>query len=209
MDLQGNKSRTTIRETVNADTASLADASGADGRKYRKNKAFSIRPLPRTAGVRPSCPAASRNRAKDGPRSTLQVVFLSPLIGLKSRGGFGSVGDGVKSPATCLGGLGRRRRPRGRLLLFPVGIELLEERNQVVGLLLAPTGEHSLDPTSGEIEQIKRRALSRAEQLSNIYLDEADSADDQSSMELAQKLAAQSITRLAGLRDIASASTPP
>ena len=69
--------------------------------------------------------------------------------------------------------------------------------------------EHSVDPTSGEIEQIKRRALRRAEQLSNIYLDEADSADDQSSMELAQKLAAQSITRLAGLRDIASASTPP
>jgi hypothetical protein len=72
-----------------------------------------------------------------------------------------------------------------------------------------PTDEHGVDPTSGEIEQIKRRALRRAEQLSNIYLDEADSADDQSSMELAQKLAAQSITRLAGLRDIASASTPP
>jgi hypothetical protein len=35
---------------------------------------------------------------------------------------------------------------------------------------------------------------------------EADSADDQSSMELAQKLAAQSIMRLAGLRNIASAS---
>jgi len=27
MDLQGNKSRTAIRETVNADTARLADAS--------------------------------------------------------------------------------------------------------------------------------------------------------------------------------------
>jgi hypothetical protein len=72
-----------------------------------------------------------------------------------------------------------------------------------------PTDEHSVDPTSGEIEQIKRRALRRAEQLSNIYLDEADSADDQSSMELAQKRAAQSITLLAGLRDIASAATPP
>jgi len=34
----------------------------------------------------------------------------------------------------------------------------------------------------------------------------AGSADDQSSMELAQKLAAQSIMRLAGLRNIASAS---
>jgi hypothetical protein len=58
----------------------------------------------------------------------------------------------------------------------------------------------------GEIEQIKRRALRRAEQLSNIYLNEADRAVDQSSMELAQKLAAQSIMRLAGLRNIASAS---
>jgi hypothetical protein len=64
-------------------------------------------------------------------------------------------------------------------------------------------------PASGEIEQIKQRALRRAEQLSNIYLDEADSAHDQSSMELAQKLAAQSIIRLAGLRNIASASASP
>jgi len=42
--------------------------------------------------------------------------------------------------------------------------------------------------------------------LSNIYLEDADSADDQSSMEFAQKLAAQSIMRLAGLRNIAAAS---
>jgi hypothetical protein len=70
-----------------------------------------------------------------------------------------------------------------------------------------PSDKRGVDPTPGEIEQIKRRALRRAERLSNIYLDEADSADDQSSMELAQKLAAQSIVRLAGLRDIASA--PP
>ena len=62
------------------------------------------------------------------------------------------------------------------------------------------------DTASEEIEQIKRRALRRAEQLSNIYLDEAESATDQSSMELAQKLAAQSIMRLAALRNIASAS---
>jgi hypothetical protein len=71
---------------------------------------------------------------------------------------------------------------------------------------LTPPDQGSLDPNSGEIEQIKQRALRRAEQLSNIYLDEADSADDQSRMELAQKLAAQSIIRLAGLRNIASAS---
>ena len=63
-----------------------------------------------------------------------------------------------------------------------------------------------VDPASGDIEQIKRRALRRAEQLSNIYLDEADRAADQSSMELAQKLAAQSILRLAGLRQLASGS---
>ena len=67
-------------------------------------------------------------------------------------------------------------------------------------------GEGGADTASEEIEQIKRRALRRAEQLSNIYLDEAESATDQSSMELAQKLAAQSIMRLAALRNIASAS---
>jgi hypothetical protein len=67
-------------------------------------------------------------------------------------------------------------------------------------------GESGIEPASGDIEAIKRRALRRAEQLSNIYLDEADSADDQSSMELAQKLAAGSIMRLAGLRNIAAAS---
>jgi hypothetical protein len=71
---------------------------------------------------------------------------------------------------------------------------------------LTPPDQAGLDPNRGEIEQIKQRALRRAEQLSNIYLDEADSADDQSRMELAQKLAAQSIMRLAGLRNIASAS---
>ena len=65
-----------------------------------------------------------------------------------------------------------------------------------------------VDPATGGIDQIKRRALRRAEQLSNIYLEEADSAIDQSSMELAQKLAAQSITRLAGLRKMASTSAP-
>jgi hypothetical protein len=59
---------------------------------------------------------------------------------------------------------------------------------------------------SGEIEQIKQRALRRAEQLSNMYLNDADSAHDQDSLELAQKLAAQSIVRLAGLRNIASAA---
>jgi hypothetical protein len=70
-----------------------------------------------------------------------------------------------------------------------------------------PPGRNGDDDVEyGEIEHIKRRALRRAEQLSNIYLDEADHAADQSSMELAQKLAAQSIMRLAGLRQFASRS---
>ncbi len=59
-------------------------------------------------------------------------------------------------------------------------------------------------PSSGSLEEVKRRALRRAEQLSSIYLDEADSAVDQSRLELAQELAARSIARLADLRAIAS-----
>lgn len=74
---------------------------------------------------------------------------------------------------------------------------------------LTPSDQAGVEPASGDFETIKRRALRRAEQLSNIYLDEADSADDQSSMELAQKLAAQSIMRLAGLRNVAAASALP
>ena len=74
---------------------------------------------------------------------------------------------------------------------------------------LSPSDQAGVEPASGDFETIKRRALRRAEQLSSIYLDEADSADDQSSMELAQKLAAQSIMRLAGLRNIAAASALP
>ena len=71
---------------------------------------------------------------------------------------------------------------------------------------LTPSDQTGIEPVSGDHEAIKRRALRRAEQLSNIYLDEADSADDQTSMELAQKLAAGSIMRLAGLRNIAAVS---
>jgi hypothetical protein len=71
---------------------------------------------------------------------------------------------------------------------------------------LTLTGRDATDAGYAEIEQVKRRALRRAEQLSNIYLDEADRAADQSSMELAQKLAAQSIMRLASLRHLVSES---
>lgn len=70
--------------------------------------------------------------------------------------------------------------------------------------LAAIGGDDAADQGTTEIEAIRRRALQRAEQLSNIYLDDADHAADQDSMELAQKLAARSIMRLAGLRDMAS-----
>jgi hypothetical protein len=69
-----------------------------------------------------------------------------------------------------------------------------------------PTDRDGTEPGDVEIEPVKRRALRRAEQLSVIYLNDADHAADQSSMELAQKLAAQSIMRLAGLRHLASES---
>lgn len=62
-------------------------------------------------------------------------------------------------------------------------------------------------PTVDEIEQIKQRALRRAEQLSNTYLDEAERAKDQSSLEFAQELATRSIARLAGLRASAASSS--
>jgi hypothetical protein len=88
------------------------------------------------------------------------------------------------------------------------------QREQLFALGPAPlpppsltlTGRDGTDAGHAEIEQVKRRALRRAEQLSNIYLDEADRAADQSSMELAQKLAAQSIMRLASLRHLVSES---
>jgi hypothetical protein len=88
------------------------------------------------------------------------------------------------------------------------------QREQLLTLDPAPLPQLFHWPSDGnnagtdteEIEQVKRRMLRCAEQLSNIYLDDADRATDQSSMELAQKLAAQSIMRLAGLRRLASQS---
>lgn len=63
-------------------------------------------------------------------------------------------------------------------------------------------------PSSGTLEEVKQRALRRAEQLSSIYLDEADSAVDQPRLELAE-LAARSIVRLADLRAMAFAPGLP
>jgi hypothetical protein len=75
---------------------------------------------------------------------------------------------------------------------------------------LPPLSEpHEAIVQAGTQDQIERRVLRRAEQLSDLYLEEADRATDQFGMELAQQLAAQSIARLAGLRDIASASKRP
>jgi len=68
-----------------------------------------------------------------------------------------------------------------------------------------PAAKDMALPHSETLDEIKRRALRRAEQLSSIYLDEADSAIDQSRLELAQQLAGRSIARLADLRAIASA----
>ncbi len=55
-------------------------------------------------------------------------------------------------------------------------------------------------PTPDEIEHLRQRVLRRAEQLSAMYLDEAERARDQSSLEFAQGLAARAIARLVRLR---------
>jgi hypothetical protein len=73
---------------------------------------------------------------------------------------------------------------------------------------ISPDNEMVLPPP-GTLEDVKRRALRRAEQLSSIYLNEADSAVDQPRLELAQQLAARSIARLADLRAMASARDDP
>lgn len=88
--------------------------------------------------------------------------------------------------------------------LDPVRRQQLLEVTPLPLPLLTPTEEGGIESRFDEIEQVKRRALRRAEQLSNIYLDDADRAASQSGLELAQKLAAQSIMRLAGLRHLAS-----
>lgn len=86
----------------------------------------------------------------------------------------------------------------------------LPQRARLLSLIGSQVGSPPLSaegvarPQTGSREEIKRRALRHAEQLSTIYLDEADRAVDQSGLELAQQLATRSIARLADLRTIAS-----
>lgn len=86
-----------------------------------------------------------------------------------------------------------------RHLLAVTGGDLTER-------LPVPVPIQDVTSASDTIEEVRRRAIRRAEQLSSIYLDEADHADDQAQLELAQKLAAHAITRLADLRTMAAAS---
>jgi hypothetical protein len=90
-----------------------------------------------------------------------------------------------------------RLDPTERQLLLTLGAAPLPEP-------LPAADRERTDDGVADIDEVKRRALRRAEQLSNIYLDDADRAADQSTMELAQKLAAHAIMRLAGLRQLAA-----
>lgn len=81
-----------------------------------------------------------------------------------------------------------------------------DERARLLALALvaeSPEDDAAPEGANTDLDAIKRRALRRAEQLSNIYLDDADHAADQDAMELAQNLAARSIIRLANLRGAA------
>jgi len=64
------------------------------------------------------------------------------------------------------------------------------------------------DPASGGIEQIKRRAVPSNGQPS-IWTIAGSTLTTKAAMELAQKLAAQSVIRLAGLRNIAALPATP
>ena len=68
----------------------------------------------------------------------------------------------------------------------------------------ASTDRDGTDAGDLDIKPLRQRALRRAEQLSNIYLDDADRAVDQDTMEFSQKLAERSIRRLASLRHLAA-----
>ncbi len=122
----------------------------------------------------------------------------------------GKADDGTEGPASAalLESLLLRDMMTWSQWLNPVQREQLLTLNPVClpPPVLTPDSENVPDTKIAEITQIQRRALRRAEQLSNLYLDDADRAADQSSMELAQKLAAQSIMRLAGLRQFAAKS---
>jgi hypothetical protein len=97
------------------------------------------------------------------------------------------------------------------ILVWSEGLSADERRHLLALTGNDPTELHSnavqMDPaTITATADARRRAVRRAEQLSSIYLDEADHASDPEQLELAQKLAAQAITRFADLRTIAAAS---
>lgn len=123
-------------------------------------------------------------------------------------GNAGKIDDGIEEPASAalLESLLLRDMMTWSQWLDPVQREQLLTLNPVSlpPPFLTPDNGNAPDTKIAEITRIQRRALLRAEQLSNLYLDDVDHAADQSSIELAQKLAAQSIMRLAGLRQFAS-----
>ncbi|MFC0242396.1 hypothetical protein [Rhodopseudomonas telluris] len=73
------------------------------------------------------------------------------------------------------------------------------------GVRVAAPVAGEAQPETAPLDDVKRRALRRAELLSTLYLDDADRALDQPSLDFAQKLAAESIARLASLRQAAEA----
>jgi hypothetical protein len=83
------------------------------------------------------------------------------------------------------------------------GLLLTVDATPLTPTFSASTDRDGTDAGDLDIDQLRHRALRRAEKLSNIYLDDADRAVDQDAMELSQKLAERSIKRLASLRHLA------
>ena len=84
------------------------------------------------------------------------------------------------------------------------GLLLTVDATPLPSTFSASTDQNGTDTGDLDIEQLRHRALRRAEQLSNIYLDDADRAVDQDTMEFSQKMAERSIRRLANLRHLAA-----
>ncbi|MBI5130568.1 MAG: hypothetical protein HZA66_14100 [Rhodopseudomonas palustris] len=71
--------------------------------------------------------------------------------------------------------------------------------------LAAAELEFPAAPDDDTLDAVRQRTIRYAEQVTMIYLDEADQAADQTGLDLAQKLASSSIARLARLRSSAFA----